>query len=152
MSDTVLWSQTLGLLGEEEYRWLEDAVATIAHAVKIGKANEFQAWVLDAVDPGIIREAPDIRFTKSKDWYTAHFVSKGSEILELHVAIIQRFLELHRPMQEFSISWAETSPKFVSGGFGGGCVIIGATTTEYLDVKEWLLERISVTHGQSTQG
>lgn len=55
---------------------------------------------------------------------------------------IQQFLVEWRPKSKFKIEWAETCSSPRPGEFGGGAVVITATSMEWLNTRQWVEARL----------
>ena len=137
MRKRILWSKTVELSGFEEFMWMDDALATIAHAIKTGDKNDFQGWIPEHMTRRI-REVPDIRLTKGSHSWSVHSLSYGNEVLETHEVVLQQYLKTFRPAGEIVITWAEVSPMWESDGFSGGLSIISSMGSSRSTIKDLL--------------
>lgn len=78
-------------------------------------------------------------FTLIVDPTVAYLFSDGDNgDLERVVTFVQMFLKAHRPDGAIGIEWADWCSKPRPGEFGGGAILVTATTDEWMSTSESL--------------
>jgi hypothetical protein len=78
------------------------------------------------------------RFALKVDGETAYLYAEDNCDLDRVVAFVQAFLKTHRPDSSIGFEWAETCSKPRPGEFGGGAILVTATTDEWMSTGEAL--------------
>lgn len=129
------FSETVSVLTQGEEIWLRGALEDTDELSE----EDYAAWVQEyrflelcdadfwpAFEWDIVRVPNGIRYL----W----LYSEGSGDVKAVGALLSRFLELFRPDDDFSLTWADTCSKPRFGQFGGGWMYVTKDSIEFGNV------------------